>query len=221
MSIESLESASSFWAISSLVLTGVLAISGALAWYFSDQAGAAKDERLKREIASATTRGAEANEKAAKANERAAVLEKQAADTLLKYETLKSNVAWRSIPEATLKELTQELAKQPSSLVLRRVDNDPEALFLAIQIEKAFDDAKWRVQNESVTLAGQLAFGVFIHGPTEPNAGPEATRVREIFTALKLQFGIDHLTLGTALGSMDPSFSPKVIITVGSKHRSL
>ena len=48
MFIASLEWVSSFWAISTLVLTGLAALSGALAWYFSDKLADAKGDELER-----------------------------------------------------------------------------------------------------------------------------------------------------------------------------
>ena len=143
MSIESLEGAASFWAVTSLVLTGILAIAGALAWYFADQAGAAKDARLKTEISSADARGAEANEKAAKANERAATLEKEAATARLKLEELRRQVGPRQLDRQAFLNAIQGQPKARVEIAYLR--DDPECFDFAQQIWRVLQAAAWDV----------------------------------------------------------------------------
>lgn len=180
--------------------------------------GNLKEAYLKLDVGNANAVAETAKENAAKANERAATLEaraasldKEAQHAKLEQERLKAQLSWRALTPKILEQLTSVLATSKSSVTLAYTANDPEALFLAIQISKAFENAKWDLRSESRTYASRILFGITIPGPVNK----DVELVRKAFRETGIQFSITDvpppdMTLAT------PGETP-VMVMIGSK----
>jgi len=143
--------------------------------------------------------------------ERAAGSERAASEARLQQERLKEQLAWRAISPTVLAELTRLLALHRGSLVLAYTANDPEALYLAIQLSKAFANASWQATAESRTYASRIIFGITI-----PGDSADAVNIRSAFSAVGIPFAVDPVP------PPDMSFGastapPPTIVMIGSK----
>jgi hypothetical protein len=124
---------------------------------------------------------------AANANERAASLANEASQARLEQEKLKAQLAWRVLSPQSTATIEQRLSQQPASINIEHVANDPEALYLAIQVANIFGKANWQVAMNAVTMSGTAVFGIWI-----PHFdSPAALVVREAFTAAGIGFSTD------------------------------
>jgi len=153
----------------------------------------------------------------AELNEQAAQLSKEAEEARLKQLQLQSIVEWRTLSKEQLDALTAELSANPSSVEIIVVGNDPEALFFAIQLSKAFKG--WQVATGNSDMMGVLEIGLSISGIDEV----AVRNVRSAFTAAKLGFADQRprppgatMGFGSRSGPKEPS---KVTLSVGSKFR--
>jgi hypothetical protein len=106
MSPDLMDRLSSGFGVAAAGLAIATAITGGIAWYFTDRSAADKDERFKRfqeesrvAISSSDARAADAMENAAKAHERTATLEKDATDARLELEKIKERQSPRILTQ--------------------------------------------------------------------------------------------------------------------------
>jgi hypothetical protein len=154
---------------------------------------------------------AQITERAARLEKEAAEARRDAAQARLEQERLRAQLAWRTIsPEATTR-LQTILAKNPGKINVQHVANDPEALYLAIQIANIFGQAKWQVQMLAMTMAGTVVFGLWI----PESEASDLTNVRDAFRAVRTSFSTDKLPpAGISFGG---AFPDAPIVFVGSK----
>lgn len=157
------------------VFTALVAL---LAWYFADKNAKNKDAELKhfqvesaQSIENAKKDAEVAKEGAAKANERANELEKETANTKLKYEQLKQSLAWREMSPEQEKTLIAQLATRPASVAILWMESDPEALTYAHAFSKVFESAGWQTMAFGYSFNG-LAQGIVLNG-----RNPEAVAI--------------------------------------------
>jgi hypothetical protein len=117
-------------------------------------------------------------------------LEKETATARLEQERLKAQLSWRTIPPNEIARLGTLLATSPSEVILDYTTNDPEALFLAIQLSKAFEAAKWTVTPRSYTYGSQIVFGLRI--PDSANTALTNT-LRNAFATIGVPFGTENV----------------------------
>lgn len=160
-----------------------------------------------------TKEAGRANENAGNAVLRAAELEKEAAAARLETEKLKEVVAWRILPTGNASELEKVLAAKPGSVNLRYVDGDPEALYLAIQIDHILSQAHWKV------APGGLKIPALIFGITLPDAnGVDAKTLRAGFSAAKIPYSTNPLpNTGAIINFMSSTIAGAPTLIVGSK----
>lgn len=120
----------------------------------------------------------------AQANERAANLEKDAASARLETEKLKQAVVWRTISPEIASQLETILSAKPGSVNLRYTDGDPEALFLAIQLSRILDKAKWKIAPGALKFANAIQFGIAL----PDSNGTDANTLREALSAAKIGY---------------------------------
>jgi hypothetical protein len=185
-----------------LIIGAILTAVATLAAFWSS---AVRDKHSDTQIQTART-------EAAKANERAATLENEAAQARLEQEKLKAQLAWRVLPPAAVTAIEQRLSQAPSAINVEHVANDPEALYLAIQIANIFERAKWQIAMNAVTMAGTVVFGIWI-----PNSqSPTTAVIQGAFTAAGVGFSTGNLPpAGMGFGGNIPG-APKLFI--GSKR---
>ena len=137
-----------------------------------------------RHVADAKKEGIEAGRTASDALLRAAQLEKEAADVRLESEKLKAVVEWRTLSDSQAKALLAQLSIKPGALNLRWTNGDPEAFFLASQIAKILEQAKWNFAPGAALLSNQLIVGVSI----PPSENPDADSLRNAFAAAHIEY---------------------------------
>ena len=149
-------------------------------WRLSAISSANKDRQLDRykveaaeRISSAEAIAKKAQEASSLADERSKGLALEAENAKLETERLKAQMAWRTIPHDISAKLKEILSTTPAKVNIQHVANDPEALYLAIQIANIFGEAKWEVQMLAVTMAGSLVFGIFVPDNQSPETSFE------------------------------------------------
>jgi hypothetical protein len=147
-----------------------------LTQYKSD--AAVKVEEAKKE-------GVQAGKAAGNALVRAAELEKEAANARLETEKLKGAIAWRIIPPEELAKLQLFVAANPGSVNIQYTEGDPEALYLAMQFFKVFNEAHWNVGFGSLGLVDGIVFGIAI----PDNAQSDVKSVRAALSSANIPFG--------------------------------
>ncbi|MGA2466203.1 MAG: hypothetical protein ABSH06_17860 [Thermodesulfobacteriota bacterium] len=170
-----------------------------------------QQEKLKGQLETAKENAAKANERAAALEVRAASLDKEAQNAKLEQEKLKAQLSWRTLTPKMLEEVTSVISTTKSSVTLAYTANDPEALFLAIQISKAFENAKWDVRAESRTYATRIVFGVTIPGPVNN----DVELVRKAFRAAGIPFSTTDVP-SPDMAFTGPGETP-VMVMIGSK----
>lgn len=191
-------------------------------WRLSAISSANKDRQLDRykveaaeRISSAEAIAKKAQEASSLADERSKGLALEAENAKLETERLKAQMAWRTIPHDISAKLKEILSTTPAKVNIQHVANDPEALYLAIQIANIFGEAKWEVQMLAVTMAGSLVFGIFV----PDNQSPETSLIYSGFSQVQIDFSQDPLPpAGMGFGGSIPN-AP--IVFIGSKKPSL
>lgn len=189
-------------------------------WRLSTISSENKDRELARyqidaqeRISKADEAARKAQENSALANEKAKALELETEKAKLETERLKARLAWRVLSESQINSLVTTLSRQAGSVTVAHVSNDPESLYLAIQIAKSLEQAKWNVGFQSVTLSAAITFGILI-----PNSN--SSDAKTLKASLQAA-GIPYLTgempptnmmLGS--GNMGPDMA---VIYVGTK----
>lgn len=209
------------------VLIGALLV-GVGATYAIVVSGNLKEAALKREVAAAgavaatakanaataTERTAALETEAAQAKARAAALENEAAQARLEQERLKAIVAWRTLTPEALNTLTESLRKDPKgSVVLAYTANDPEALYVVIQLGKAFENATgWDLGLDARTYPDRLYWGIYLPGESDL-----VKHLRAAFTAANIPFSTDNIP-DPPMRFGPPLTPDKALIFVGSKR---
>ncbi|MGE0235885.1 hypothetical protein [Methylocystis sp.] len=187
--------------------TGLSSISTA---YKDRQLEQYKSESRER-VSNAEAAAKKAQESAALADERSKVLALEADKARLETERIKAQLAWRSLPPDIGKQLKTALSQHAGKANIQHVANDPEALYLAIQIANIFGEAKWEIQMLAVTMSGSLPFGIFI----PESQSPDLPIIRASFTSAHIPFSQNQLPAsGMGFGGSIPD-AP--IVFVGSK----
>ena len=103
------------------------------------------------------------------------------------------------------------VSKGSGVITIAYISNDPESLFLAIQISKAFENTNWQVRSEGRTYATRLLWGITIPA----HEGKETDILRNAFR----DAGIPFFT--TDVPAPDMAFSgpgeSAAMIMIGSK----
>lgn len=149
---------------------------------------------------------------AAQASEKAARLENDAAQARAEQERLKAQLAWRAIAPESASKLKSILSGHPGGINVQHIANDPEALYLAIQIANIFGNAKWQVGMLSVTMGGVVIFGTFI----PDTQSPDTAFVRAAFRGADLGFTTDPLPQRQTM-AVGGTVKDAPIIFIGSK----
>lgn len=213
-----------------LVLTAVSGVIAAGAGFIGSWAGnraadiqkAESDERValaQQGAAEANAQAQIANAEAAKANEevqtqkrKTAEIEQQAAQLRLDAERLKQTVAWRELSPAEVTKLAACARRHgPAQLNLRYVNNDPEALALAIQFKRAFEVGGWHVGMGSVQISG-LAFGVIV----DLSSQVSTANLEHALSECQIKFVRENVPVG--IGFMVTNVAGPTLI-IGSKPR--
>jgi hypothetical protein len=221
MNISSLTFWSTLFGWSAVTLTGLAALAGLLAWYFSVQLTAVKDEadlKFKTEssttIALAEARSEDAKEKAARAgegtakalaeaaaaNERAGKLEVEAAhqrDRAARAERdlveVQNRIRPRRITDAQRTQLVQVLMQSPKGAV--RIDvvlGDGEALIFARQIKEILTASGWTNVHLSQSVYTGSPVGLSIIVRDGSNVPLFAAALMEAFTSVGLIVHASH-----------------------------
>jgi hypothetical protein len=164
-----------------------------------------------RDIASANAAGSAAKTEAAQATERARQLEKDAASARLETEQLKATVSWRTIKSPEAEALRSILSEKPGTVNLRYTDGDPEALFLAIQIEQILHASHWQVAPGAIKPANAIVFG--IHLPDADTAA--AATLRRAFSEAHVPFSPSPVPDGPQFSVANIDGAP--MLMVGSR----
>jgi hypothetical protein len=169
------------------------AVAVAIGTYGSIKMGAVKERFSDIRIAENEAETARANEAAAQAKEGAA---KAAADVAraneraelarLETEKIKQQIAWRELSSTDAAKLAEELSKQPGSVTLIHMMDDPESFHLMQQFGAIFLKARWKVGIQSRSLANQNLSGILIvdRGTAETKAVVDAFSARNISFAI-------------------------------------
>jgi hypothetical protein len=172
---------------------------------------------LTKEVEQSRVAIAIANAAAAKASERAAEFERDAEQARADQERFKQQAAWRELTPKIAAQMRDTLARQPRSAVLAYIANDPEAVYLAIQVSKVLTDAKWTTAGiQARTYAHNAIFGINVSGP---NAVAVAL-LRGALSDAHLASNSDTLPPFDAV-SGNTSGPVDVEIMIGSKHPPL
>jgi hypothetical protein len=122
-------------------------------------------------------RVAAANKLAAEAHERAALAEERA-------ETLKKNLAWRSIPKEVRSMLALVLSKHRGAAVgIGYTNGDPESMMLARNFAVIFVTAKWEIRLQSFVTTKGVIFGLRLE-----KGRPDAETIAAAFKAADIKF---------------------------------
>lgn len=144
----------------------------------------------------------------------------RAEEARLKTAEIQAIVEWRTLSQDQIAKLQSALSARPSSVKFVYVSNDPEALFLAIQLSnKAFTN--WNVTSESRDFSGTMVFGLRIEGTSEQ----DVNFVRDAFRSAEVPFTTEPIPPhGGSVGFgavIEGQPEPTVEIIVGSKPRPL
>jgi len=206
----------SFWAdffgIAVVALTVFAAIAGYFSWYFNSRVDALKDEALQRFKIESAEKIASAEAQSASANEKAAASEKEAAIARLEAERIKGVVAWRSVAVEGAGRMEKVLSAKPGSVNLRYTDGDPEALYLAIQLEHILVKSHWKIGVGAVKPANGIVFGINL--PEADN--PDRQTLGEALLAAKISFGSQPM-LPIAIGFGMSNIPDAPILMIGSR----
>lgn len=136
----------------------------------------------------------------------------RAANAELETEKLKGQFAWRALSNETGQKLVSALSAYNGSATIEYISNDPEALYFAFALKKAFSDAGWPVSMMGRTIPNFLAFGLFV---ADVNA-PQRDIVRAAFKISDIELSsIGSIPAhGMSMGNRIPG---SVTIFVGSK----
>jgi hypothetical protein len=172
-----------------------------------------KEQSLQRDLKDKDVQIAKVQESAANANQRAE-------EARLKTAQIQALVEWRTLSQDQMAKLHNALSARPSSVKFIYVSNDPEALFLAIQLSnKAFTN--WNVTSESRDFSGTMVFGLRIEGTSEQ----DVNFVRDAFRSADVPFSTEPIPPhGGSVGFgavIEGQPEPTVEIIVGSKPRPL
>jgi len=142
-----------------------------------------------------------------------ASLENDAAQARLEQERLKEQLAWRVIPSANAVILERILAAHPGSVNLKFTTGDSEAIYLAVQFSRIFEQAHWRVASGALSFTGAVVFGIRL---LPGSAGPDGQTLREALSAAGMPFSTEALppvTMEFAMGN----FPNAPTLMIGSK----
>lgn len=129
----------------------------------------------------------------------------------LETERIKTTVAWRTIAPASASELEKVLSAKPWVVNLRWTDNDPEALFLAIQFSQILVKAHWAVMPGALKPDNTIVFDIRI-----PDiAGVDVTSLRDAFTKAKISFSTKPVPPGNSFSAMEVAGVP--LLMIGSR----
>jgi hypothetical protein len=196
------------WSNATLILGAALVLGGTVGAIWAskvrDHFADLRISHNEAETATAQANAATANEGAARANE-------EAAKAKLETETIKARLAWRTLTPDQIQNLKEHLDGQPSSVTLAYTANDPESLFLAIQMSQAFEARGWTIRPQSRSYGSRIIFEISIPGP-ENSA---TMRVRSAFSAV----GIPYRTAAVPPPDMmfGPTEASEVTVMIGSK----
>ncbi|MGB6325189.1 MAG: hypothetical protein WBG11_05290 [Methylocella sp.] len=158
---------------------------------------------------------AEAVERAAKLEKETAVAQKEAAEARAEQERLKQNVQWRTLTPPSFDRLVANLTRPKGSVRLAYQAADPEALYVAIQISKAFEQSTgWAITSESRTYPDRLYFGFFIPGPDND----VVKSLRNAFTKAGIPFSTEDIPPAPMMFGPQPGVPMDAVIFVGSKR---
>jgi hypothetical protein len=147
------------------------------------------DERMvqnEKETAKANAEAEKAKADIAQANAQIAQAQNSAAQAQLATEQFKAQLAWRVIPPPAQTLLALKLSQSPAAIHLTYVAGDPECIFLAIQFEKVFMEARWRISTTSIQSMTSVFFGISI--PDDSANMGSVTNIRAAFTAAGIPF---------------------------------
>lgn len=210
--------------IAGIIAASSAFISGYFGYQLSDKIQKISDER----IAEAQREAALGNENAALANQRAVMLENEANHAKLELERLRSVVAWRTLDATTSDLMALALTRGHGSLTIAYVQNDPEALSFAIQIEHIFVRANtilgykaWTILIDPRLTTSKLYFDIYISG-----RNTEIVKcVRDAFSDRHIPFSTDDTpNEGVQVGNLSMGPSPlttDALIMVGSKKPAI
>ena len=156
-------------------------------------AGNVKENHLKRELA-------EANAKAANA--------------ILESERIKMEVSWRSLNDNTGINLVNRLSASPSKVVVAFAMDDPEAAELARQLQWVFQKAKWEVAISSRKYISTVMKGIIV----SPNTWPKSIEVNTYINDAGLISSLYTLPIPEMiLGELIPDSDGHITVYVGHK----
>jgi hypothetical protein len=107
-----------------------------------DRRGTCGQADARERVSQAEAVGRQAQEASSLANERAKALELEAENAKLETEQLKAKLAWRILTPPQHQALFASLSQHTGAATIAHVANDPESLYLAIQIANIFSEAK-------------------------------------------------------------------------------
>jgi hypothetical protein len=223
MTPESLSGWSDFWGFVTVALTLGVGVTGVLAWRFATWSSDANATALQKYKSDAAVALGQANAKAEEAHNNAAQAIARAAQTQLEAEQLKAFLAWRTIDKQMGDALVHLLSATPGSVRIDFVENDPESTFVAIQLEKVFNDAKWKTRLWGCQFSGGLVWGVFV--PANTSHPDTVAKVQAAFGSVGLAFSTDdppQSSVSFTGGNLTLGFQPlapdEILVFIGSKR---
>ena len=189
-------------------------------WRLSAISSDMKDRELARykeqaheQVAKAETLAKQAQEGAALANERAKTLELEAQNAKLETERLKAKFAWRTLSQTQHQLLLSNLLQKTGTVTVAHVANDPESMYLAIQLANIFGEAKWTVGFQSLTLAAAISFGISVPKSTSADSAV----IEEALSRAGVTFGTSPIPPTIMMTGGGGIASDSAVVFIGTK----
>jgi hypothetical protein len=189
-------------------------------WRLSAISSENKDRQLERykmdaheRVSQAEAVARQAQEASSLANERAKALELETEKAKLETERLKAKLAWRILTQPQHQMLLASLSQHTGAATIAHVANDPESLYLAIQIANIFSEANWTIGFQSLTLSGAISFGISV-----PNSKSEdALLIESALQSASIPFGKNIIPPTVMMTGSGGISEDSAVLFVGTK----
>ncbi len=194
-----------------LQTTGDLARAEAATANERTKALEAHTAELQQKTAGAQAEAAQANARAETARTEQARLTVELEQEHVERLRFQAQFAWRIIYPAQAMQLIETLSASPGAVNIEFFAGDAEATFLALQLERIFIAAKWKVGLSSKSYGSAVFFGVFV----PPSDEAERNEVLAALRAAGIEPSVAQLP-SSSFGFVAPHL-PGPVIGIGSK----
>lgn len=176
------------WAYVALVLGAAVTAIATMSLFWSS---AVRDKYADQQIQMARTEAIEATASAERARAEQKRLQVELEHERVERLRFEREFAWRTLSSTQENSLVQDLSVAPSAINVEFVSNDPEVTFLAIQFQRIFKAAGWKVEAVANTYAGSVFFGIFVPDPRDKTSVGATQTVREALRRAGISFVTD------------------------------